>query len=112
MMTPSARFQRTGDGQGDAAPASGFGFKLATARTGEFVKLGAAIIFGFAPRGTEPAFFFHAVKGGEQRPGLYLEGTFGDLFDAAGDAQAVQLGEGERFQDQHVESALEQVGLI
>jgi len=112
MMLPSGSFERAGDGQGDPAPAFRFGFELAAACAGELVVFGATVIFGLSPCGDEPAFLFHAVQGGEQRAGFYLEGALGDLLDPAGDAQAVHFSQGEGLQDHHVEGALEKVGLI
>ena len=82
-------FECAGDGEGDAGPAFGFGVELAAAGGGEFVEFGAPIVFGFAPACGEPALLFHAMKGGKEGAGFDVESAFGDLADAAGDAEAV-----------------------
>ena len=52
------------------------------------------------------------MEGGKERAGFDVERAFGDLADAAGNAEAVELGEGEGFEDEHVEGAEEEVGLV
>jgi hypothetical protein len=71
--------------------------ELAAAGGGEFVIFGAAIGFGFAPGCGEPALLLHAVEGGKEGARFNVEGAFRNLADAAGDAQAVEFGEGEGF---------------
>jgi hypothetical protein len=52
------------------------------------------------------------MESGEEGAGLDLKGAFCELFDAAGDAEAVHLVQCQGFQNHHVEGALEEVGLI
>lgn len=104
--------QGVGDGEGDARPAFGLRVELAAAGGGEFVVFGAPVVFGFAPAGGEPALLFHAMESGKERAGFDLKGAAGDLFDATGDGEAVKLGQGQGLEDEHVERAEEQVGLV
>src|SRR6202167_759872 len=86
--------------------------ELAAAGPGQSVILCAAIIFRLAPGRDEPAFLLHAMESGEEGAGLDVKSAFCELFDAAGDAEAVHLVQGQGFQNHHVESALEELGLI
>src|SRR5580704_17396247 len=105
-------FQCAGDSERDAGPAFGLGIELAAASGGEFVIFGAAVVFSLAPVCGEPALLFHAVERGKERAGFDLEGAASDLFDAARDAETVKLDEGEGFEDEHVERAEEEIGLV
>ena len=96
------------DGQGDAAPALGFGFELPSAGFGEAIEFCAAVIFGVAPEGRDPAFFFHAVEAGKERAGLYGESAAGDLFDPAGDPEAVHFAGDQGLEDEHIQGALQE----
>jgi len=51
------------------------------------------------------------MEGGEEGAGFDEEGAVGDLLDAAGDAEAVELACAEGFEDEEVEGSLEEVGL-
>jgi hypothetical protein len=53
---------------------------------------------------------FETIQRGVQRPLLNLEGSTGDLLDAQQDAVAVQLAEGNGFENEDVERPREQVG--
>jgi hypothetical protein len=55
--------------------------------------------------------FFHPIECGEERAWLDLKRAAGDLLHAARDAEPVQLTERERFENEQVERALQQVGL-
>src|SRR6202789_572198 len=101
-------FQRLGDRERNAIPAPGFEFELFTSGLGKAIKLGAAVIFGIAPEGRDPALFLHAVQRGEERAGLNDEGTAGDLLNPAGNSEAMHFAGDQGFQNQHVEGALQQ----
>ena len=104
-------FEGVGHGEGDFGPLLGFRAELAAAGFREAVETGAAVVLGLAPVGGEPASFFHAMERGEQRAGFDEESAVGDLLDAAGDAEAVELARAEGFEDEEVEGSLEEVGL-
>jgi len=88
-------FEHEGDGGGEAVPVLEFSFELLFAGFGEGVELGFAVVFGGRPFGLDPAFVFEAVEGGVEGTLADLEGIFGDLLDALGDAPAVHGFEGE-----------------
>jgi len=98
------------DGPGDAAPALGFRYELLLARFRQPVVFGAAIVFGVAPEGGDPTFVFHAMQAREEGAGLHVEGATSDLFNSAGDAEAVHFTGDQGFEDEHVEGALQQRG--
>jgi hypothetical protein len=52
------------------------------------------------------------MEGREERAGLDEKGAASDLLDAAGDAKAVHFAGGERLEDHHVESTLQEIGLF
>src|SRR5678816_1617486 len=47
---------------GDAVPVGALSFELSLSRFGEFIKLGAAIVFRHSPLRLDPAALLHAVK--------------------------------------------------
>src|SRR5204863_5160239 len=95
----------------DARPLVGFFLQLPPALRGEAVVLGVAACFGLAEGRLQPARLLHAVQGGKERPGFDVERAARHLFDAPGDAEAMALAEGERLEDEEVESALQQLRL-
>lgn len=48
------------------------------------------------------------MQGGEERTRLNVEDAAGDLLDSAGDAQAVQLARSQGFQNEQIQSALQE----
>jgi hypothetical protein len=97
------------DGGGEAVPVGGFVIELLTAETSEGVELGATIVFAGLPFGRDPAFLLEFVKSGIERTVADLEDVAGDLREALADGPAVERFEGEDFEDEEVESALEEV---
>jgi hypothetical protein len=75
-----------GHRQRDALPALRFGLEAAAARARQTIEFRATPGLRFAPFGGEPSGLFHAVQGGKERAGFYVECAIGDLGDAAGDA--------------------------
>src|SRR5690242_18908034 len=108
-MVASVRFEGARDGERDLVPVGGLGLELPCARAGELVEFGAAVVLGLAPGRGQPAVAFHAMQGGEERPGLDLEDAAGHQADAAGDAESVELAAVEGAEDEEVEGALEEV---
>jgi len=97
------------DGGGEAVPVGGFFFELEVTSAAEGVELGDASGFGFGAFSLNPAFLFEAVQGGVEGALLDLEDFAGDLLDTLGDGPAVLGLESEGFEDQKVESALNEV---
>src|SRR4029077_6570910 len=92
----------------NAAPSLGFDFELLQARLGQSVVFGAAVVLGLSPKRGNPTFFFHSVQGGKERAWLNNKSAAGDLLDAARDSQSVHLGGDKRFQNQQVQSPLQE----
>ena len=67
--------------------------ELAAAGAGEFVVAGFAIVFGGAPFGGDVAFLFEFEEGGIEGAVIDGEEIAAGLFDAAGDAVAVEGAE-------------------
>ncbi len=95
----------------DALPLLGFGLELTAAGLRQLIELRAAAVLGFTPRGAEPAGFFEAMEGGEERSRFHLERPLGDLLDPPRHAEPVQLAGRERLQDQQIERPLQQIQL-
>jgi len=97
------------DGGRETVPVGEFFFELDAARGGEGVKLGDAAGFRFGALAPDPALLFEAMEGGVEGALLDLEDVLGDLLDALGDGPAVLGLESEGFEDEKVESALDEV---
>ena len=110
VFQQSGRAQRARNPDGNGEPVFGFRFELAPARFRQAVEFRAPIVFRFAPLGFEPAGFLHPVESGEERARLHVEGALRDLVDAGGNAEPVERLGRERFEDQEVEGALEEIG--
>ena len=92
-------------------PVGGFQIELPAAGAREGVEFGAAGVIGLTPFGVQPTFTFEALKGGEEGAGIGFEDTERHLFDTAGNAEAMHGLEAEGFEDEHVESALDEIGV-
>jgi hypothetical protein len=84
--------------------------ELLAAAGSEGVVFGFAVVFGDAPFGGEEILALEAVEGGVEGALFDGEGSAGDLFDAQEDAVAVKAAEGDGFEDEEVEGALEEFG--
>src|SRR6266446_788596 len=101
--------QNLGDGGGELAPGAFFAFELFAACGGEVVILGAAIVFGGAPAGFDPAATFEAMQRGIEGALLNLQNVLGGLLDALGDGPAVLRLESKGFEDEEIEGALGEI---
>jgi len=101
--------QSARDRQRDAAPLHGLDIQLAAACFGQLVVFCPPIVFRFPPGGGEPTCFLHTVEGWKQRSRFDQEGPGSDLLDAPGDSQAMHWIKGQRFENEQVERALQQV---
>src|SRR5206468_4308002 len=108
--TSLRRFQGLRNRPRDTAPTLAFDFELLRTSLGQAVVFRAAIVFGVSPIGGNPTFLFHAVQRGKERAGLHDKSAAGDLLDPARDSQAVHLTGDQRFQDEHVQSSLQEGG--
>lgn len=97
------------DGGGETVPVGGFFFELDAAGGGEGIELGDAAGFGFGALALDPAFVLEAMESGVQGALLNLQNVAGDLLDALGDGPAVLGLESQGFEDQEIESALDEV---
>ena len=75
----------------------------------ELVVLGFAVVLREAPLGLEPAALFHAVEGGVERALFDLQSLVGGLANPRGGGVAVARSPLQRFEDEEVEGALEEV---
>jgi hypothetical protein len=97
----------TGDGADELFPVGLFFGKLAFAGGGEAVIFGAAVGFGLAPLGGEPALFFEAVQGGIEGAVFDLQGIGGAGAEGLTDAVAMLGAPLQGAEDEHVEGALQ-----
>src|SRR5215210_4140360 len=110
-MRLALRLQQPGDGRGAAGPVRGLDLELFSAGASERVEPRAARVLRLAPLGVEPSGALQPLQGGEEGSGVDLEHSARDLFDAAGDAEAVHGLKTEGLEDEHVERALDDVGV-
>ena len=104
--------QGSTDSVGQAIPVGGFFAETLAASGGEFVELRAAIIFGCAPIRLEQALTHDAKETGIEGALFDQQGITGDLSDAEKNAVSVERAEGNRTEDQQVESAGKQLRLV
>jgi hypothetical protein len=97
------------DRRRQSAPLLRFALELQTARTRQRVVLRAASRGGVTPLGDHPSLMLQAVQRRVERSRTHLEDFAGDLLDAKRDAPSVHRLEGDGFQDQEIQRALEQV---
>ena len=105
-------FQDSCDRRRPTRPVRGLGVELSPSRAREAVVLRASRVGRLTPLGVEPSSALETVQRGEQRAGVDLEHAARDLLDAAGDAEPVHRLQAQRFEDEHVERALNDVGLV
>src|SRR5690242_20286214 len=104
-----SRFDDQIDCGREAAPVGGFLFELGAAGRGQRIKFGLTARFGFFPLGFDPGFLFQAMQSRVERALLDLQNFTGNLLNALGDGPTV-LGLGRNgFEDQEIQSSLDQV---
>ena len=69
-------------------------------RPGQAVELGPARVLGLAPLGVEPAGPLESLERGEEGAGIDLEDIPRNLFDPAGNAEAVEWVKAQGLEDQ------------
>ena len=97
---------------GQLVPAAVSSREPAPAGRGERVELRLALVVALAPFGGDQALVLEPVERRIERALRDLQGVAGDLLDAEQDAVAVQRLERHRLENQHVERARQQVGLV
>ena len=100
------------DGCCKAVPTVGFFSQALAARGGQFIELGAAIVFRCAPARLQQALANQAKQAGIERALLDEQRIAGDLPDAQKDAVAVQRAERDRPQNQQIERSGKKLSLV
>jgi hypothetical protein len=90
-------------------PQCGFLLELFLPGPGEGVVLGATVLLGHAPLRLDPRLILEALQRRVERALLNQQNVVRQLADAARDRPAVQRLERERFENQEVERALDEV---
>src|SRR5579864_230293 len=93
-------------------PLTQFFLELFGACGSQFVELGTAIVVGDAPLGIDPASLLQSRQCGIQRSLAHLKSFLGNLLDALGNSPTMHRFERQRFEDQQVQSALQQLHLF
>src|SRR5580704_7663159 len=111
-MPLALRLEEPRDRRCPPGPIRGFDLQLLLAAAGERVELGAARVLGLAPLRVQPSGALQPLQRREQRSWIHLEYAARDLFHAAGDTKAMHGLQAQRFQDQHVQRALDYVRFL
>src|SRR5262245_54397107 len=94
-----------------ARPVRRLGVQLLPSRARERVELRAARVLRLQPCAVEPARALEPLERGQQRARVDLEHAARDLLDPPRDAEAVHRLKAEGLQNEHVERALDDVGV-
>lgn len=94
---------------GEALPLRGLLIEGFTAGPGQGVVFGAAVVIADGPLRTDPAVLFEFVQRWIEGALAHLENVAGDLADALCDGPAVHRLQGDDFEDQQVEGALDEI---
>src|SRR4029078_6404310 len=106
----SARWRKDGaDGAGERRPFRGFGLKLLSAASSQFVELRLATELGHPPLGFDPAFALHAIERGIEGAFFDLDGVARRLLEPARDGVAMSRSPAQRFEHECVEGAVETI---
>ena len=98
------------DRRRQAIPVRGFLFEVAPSRASERVELGAAIVLARLPLRGDPALVLELVQRGVELSVAHLQDVTGYLLEALPDGPAVERLEGEDFENQQVQRALDEIG--
>src|SRR5919109_3052070 len=110
MRRRSGGAQHFVHGRGKAAPLCALNGELPSPLRGERVELRAAPFVARPPLRRDPPAILEAIEGRVERPLPDLEHIAGYLAEAFGDSPAMKRPEDEAFEDQKIESTLQQVG--
>src|SRR5262245_51675561 len=109
ITTPLLRIEEQSDGRGQGTPGIGLRVELPATRACQRVELCLAIVLGGAPLGPDPAAPLQPVQRRIERALLDAQRILRDLLNAIGDRPPVLRLEGERLEDQEIESPLRQI---
>src|SRR5262245_48333541 len=101
--------QNLADRLGESFPVRRLDGELFAPRAGQFVILGATIVFRSAPLGLDPALLLHSVERRVERAFFDLQYVFGRLLNPLRDFVTVERAARERLENQHRQCALKQV---
>src|SRR5215212_1053383 len=73
------------------------------------VEPSAPVVFGHAPFAVDETLTLEALESEQQRPGVHAKNALAHLFNPLRDPKPVHRLEAQRFQDEHVERALDDV---
>src|SRR5262245_47660097 len=104
--------QDPSDGGRSPRPVRGFYLQLLPAGARQPVVLRAPGTGGLLPLGVEPSGTLQAAQRRQERAGIDLEHAARHLLDAAGNAESVHRLEAQRLENEHVERALNDVGVV
>jgi len=82
---------------------------MSFSRSGQKIKLSVSSRLGLFPFGSDPRFLFEPVQSWVEGALLHLKHFTRDLLNALGNRPAVFGFEGNRFQDQEVQGALDEI---
>src|SRR5262245_52356422 len=108
----SGLLQHEADTARQAIPRRLFLFETLLAGLRQSIEARAAVVLGRAPVGGDPALAFEALQSGVERALLDLQDLVRQLADALRNRPAVQRLERDRFHDQQVDGALNEVGRL
>src|SRR5262245_19066123 len=90
-------------------PVGSLEIELFSPRASERIELRPAGVIGLAPHGIQPPNTLQPLKRREERPGVDFEDATCNLLNPAGDFEAMHLFQAERFENELVQRALDQV---
>src|ERR1700686_1163113 len=106
------RAENSRDDLRHAVPVFGFCLQPALPGGGQTIVSSFAVVLRRAPFACDPTLMLQTIERRVERALLNLEALLGHLLDAQQDAIAMQRAEGNGFEDQHIESALQKVELF
>src|SRR5205814_10204325 len=93
-------------------PMALFGLELHSAGGGQLIGARLSVTIGNAPSGFDPALGLEAIKSWIKRSLLDVKDVFRHLMDPVGNRQTVPRIMLKRFQDQHVERAINEIWFL
>src|SRR2546425_8737213 len=98
-----------GDSSGDATPVGRLSFELLLPQRGQGIELGSTVVFTRLPLGSNPPAIFQFVQRRIERAVADAQHIAGNLFQTLADGPSIQRLQGQYFENQHVQSPLDEV---